>query len=104
MMWGRLSNLRPIVQSAFPDFVQPRRSGVGNAAQDAILPHKSIPVGVDPPVAQERSVAARVFDLAGGRTPLRSLARISWTFEPRKCTIPSRLTVPMSACVRSTPC
>ena len=35
---------------------------------------------------------------------LRSLATISWTFEPRNCTIPSWLTVRMSACVRSTPC
>ena len=35
---------------------------------------------------------------------LRSLARISWTFEARNCTIPSWLTVPMPDYVRSTLC
>ena len=39
-----------------------------------------------------------------GSSTLRSLARISWTFEARNCTIPSWLTVPMPDYVRSTLC
>ena len=47
-----------------------------------------------------RATVAYIQSLAN----LRSLAKISWTFEARNCTIPSWLTVRIPACVRSTLC